>query len=72
MNILVSFGLKLKKIRNSKNLSQEKLAEITGLHRTYISSLERGNRNPTLLTLQALSKSLDVSVSELLEGLGDT
>lgn len=72
MNILVSFGLKLKKIRNSKNLSQEKLAEITGLHRTYISSLERGNRNPTLLTLQALSKSLDVSVSELLEDLGDT
>lgn len=72
MNILASFGLKLKKIRNGKNLSQEKLAEITGLHRTYISSLERGNRNPTLLTLQSLSKALDVSVSELLEGLSDT
>lgn len=72
MNILASFGLKLKKLRNSKNLSQEKLAEITGLHRTYISSLERGNRNPTLLTLQSLSKALDVNVSELLEGLSDT
>lgn len=72
MNILTSFGLKLKKIRNSKDLSQEKLAEITGLHRTYISSLERGNRNPTLLTLQSLSKALDMSVDELIEGLGDT
>ena len=66
MDSLLDFGRCLQLLRCSKNISQEKLAEISGLHRTYISSLERGKRNPTLLTLLAISKALDVSLAELL------
>lgn len=72
MNILVSFGLRLKKLRKSRGFSQEKFAEITGLHRTYISCLERGNKNPTLCTLMSLAKALDISVSELIKDLDET
>ena len=68
--LLFRFGLHLAKIRQQRGLSQEQLAEKSGLHRTYISSLERGKRNPTILTLNALSKALNTSLSHLvtLEG----
>lgn len=71
MNTLTLFGYKLKEFRVRNGFSQEKLAEITGLHRTYISSLERGNRNPTLMTLKCLAKALDITISELTSELDD-
>ncbi len=43
-------------------MSQERLSEVSGLHRTYISSLERGARNPTLATLYVIADALDVGV----------
>ncbi|MEX0903280.1 MAG: helix-turn-helix transcriptional regulator [Pseudohongiellaceae bacterium] len=52
--------------RHDKKLSQEELADLCGLHRTYVGSVERGERNATLSTLETLAAALDVSVIELL------
>jgi len=52
--------------RKSKHLSQEGLADLCNLHRTYIGSVERGERNVTLSTLEALASALGVQVPELL------
>ena len=52
--------------RHAKKLSQEELAELCGLHRTYIGSVERGERNATLSTLETLATALGISVIELL------
>lgn len=52
--------------RHSKNFSQEQLAELSGLHRTYVGSVERGERNVTLSTLEALATALNVTVPHLL------
>ncbi len=52
--------------RKAHGMSQEDLADVCGLHRTYIGSIEREERNCTLSTLEVLSKALEVSVSELL------
>ncbi|MCZ7583879.1 MAG: helix-turn-helix transcriptional regulator [Deltaproteobacteria bacterium] len=56
----------IREFRKSKNISQEKLAEMCGLHRTYIGSVERGERNVTLGTLEILASALGLSVPELL------
>jgi transcriptional regulator with XRE-family HTH domain len=56
----------IKKFRKEKGLSQEELAEQCGLHRTYIGSVERLERNVTLSTLEVLSETLRVTVPELL------
>ena len=52
--------------RIAENISQEELADICNLHRTYIGSVERGERNVTLSTLETLSAALKVSVPQLL------
>jgi transcriptional regulator with XRE-family HTH domain len=67
-------GLELRKIlasniralRRQKNLSQEELADLCGLHRTYVGSIERAERNATLSTLDTLASALKVSVPDLL------
>ena len=69
MDIAGKFGARLKILRKEKGISQEELAEISGLHRTYISSLEQGGRNPTLVTLSTLAIALDMEISELVEGV---
>lgn len=56
----------IKAFRSQKGLSQEDLAELCGLHRTYIGSVERQERNVTLSTLEVLSAALGISVPELL------
>ncbi|MFZ3065462.1 MAG: helix-turn-helix transcriptional regulator [Nitrospirota bacterium] len=67
MNIKKRFGLNLKNLREQKGWSQEKLAEKSGLHRTYISGLERGIRNPTIDILQEVANALGVTPSDLLK-----
>lgn len=56
----------IRSYRNKKNLSQEELADQCSLHRTYVGSVERGERNVTLSTLETLSTALGVSVQRLL------
>lgn len=56
----------LREYRKQKNLSQEQFAAICGLHRTYVGSVERCERNVTLNTLQIFASVLGVSVAELL------
>lgn len=58
-------GKKIKALRNEAGLSQEKMGELTGLDRTYISDIERGVRNPSLKSLQKLATALKVSISDL-------
>jgi transcriptional regulator with XRE-family HTH domain len=56
----------LRALRRSQKLSQEELAELCGLHRTYVGSVERGERNVTLSSLEALARAFNVSVPTLL------
>jgi len=56
----------VRSLRRERGLSQEQLAEDCDLHRTYVGSVERGERNVTLSTLEALAHGLGVSVTELL------
>jgi transcriptional regulator with XRE-family HTH domain len=56
----------IRRLRRKRGLSQEKLSELCGLHRTYVGSVERGERNVTLSTLEAFSDALAVSVPQLL------
>ena len=61
------FGKKVKEIRLEKKLSQGKLAKILGVHPTYISGIERGLRNPSLITLEKIAKALDVKINDLIK-----
>ena len=60
------FAKNLRKKRKEKNLSQEEVADLCELHRTYIGSVERGERNITLSTLERIAKALNIDVCELL------
>jgi transcriptional regulator with XRE-family HTH domain len=60
-------GRNLRSLRQAKGLSQEAFAEEAGLHRTYVSDLERGARNPSLTVIDKLARALDVPAGRLLE-----
>lgn len=66
-SILNFFGKRVREERLKKELSQEKLAELANLHRTYIGMIERGEKNITLENIEKIAKALKVSVSKLLE-----
>lgn len=66
-NILEFFGNNLQKIRKGKHISQEKLAEMAGVHRTYVGMIERAEKNITLRNMERLAKALDVHITELLK-----
>ncbi|SDC27506.1 Helix-turn-helix [Paenibacillus sp. UNCCL117] len=63
MNILSDFGLRLKELRLRSNLSQDMLAARSGLDRTYVGSVERGERNISLKNIELLCNTLDVDIS---------
>lgn len=65
-SLLAAFGAALKAERKRKGLSEEKLGLECDLDRTYVSGLERGVRNPTLLVVERLAEGLKVQPSELL------
>src|SRR5258708_40342087 len=64
-------GMAIKTQRASLGISQEELAYRAGLHRTYISDLERGARNPSIESIEKLAGALQVSVSKLFDSVGD-
>jgi len=66
---LIVLGNRIKELRKQRGFSQEKLAEISGLHRTYISDIERGQRNVSFLNLVKISDALNISVYELFKGI---
>ena len=66
-NEVLQFGKKLRSVRLKKKLSQGDIARILGVHRSYISGLERGRRNPSLVTVHKVAKALGVSADELLK-----
>ena len=59
------FAHKVRTLREQQGLSQEKLAERAGLHRTYIGMVERLERNPSLVCIYKIAKGLGVHVSQL-------
>jgi transcriptional regulator with XRE-family HTH domain len=67
--IAVAFGQKVREARLAANLTQETLAEATGMHPTFISNVERGYRVPSVPTLLRLAAGLGVSPSELVDEL---
>lgn len=67
MDIRRRVGLNLKKYRLAAGFSQEGLAHECGLHRTYVSGVERGVRNPTVVVLERLAAPLAVPVWKLLQ-----
>jgi transcriptional regulator with XRE-family HTH domain len=64
----LAFGLRVRDLRLVRGLSQEELADSAGIHRTYVSSLERGQRNVGLDNILALAAALQVPPSELFPG----
>lgn len=68
-DLLREFGDRLRTARRQAGLSQEALAHEAGLHRTYIGSVERGERNIALLNILTLATVLDTDASTLLNGL---
>lgn len=56
----------IRRRRHERSLSQEELADICGLHRTYVGSVERGERNVTISSLELLARALGVSAADLL------
>jgi len=67
MDIRELVGLNIRRLRKEKGWSQEDLAFEIGLHRTYISGVERGIRNPTVVILDKIARKLEVEAADLLE-----
>ena len=66
---LTKLGINIKSLRLESGWTQEKLAEKTGLHRTYISGVERGDRNISFINILKLSRALDVAISRLFDDI---
>lgn len=68
-NINNVFGKRIAKLRKTQEISQEELAFRCSIHRTYIGALERGEKSPTLNTIEKLAKGLNASMVELFKDL---
>ena len=67
MDVRRRVGLNVKKYRGERGLSQEELAFESGLHRTYVSGVERGVRNPTVVILEKIAEALGIDPGRLIE-----
>jgi transcriptional regulator with XRE-family HTH domain len=68
----VAFGLTVKRLRLRKGLSQEQLADLAGIHRTYVGDVERGTRNIALVNMTRLARALEISLSRIIEQMEGT
>jgi transcriptional regulator with XRE-family HTH domain len=66
---LIKLGLRVRELRMLKGFSQEHLAELAGLHRTYIGGIERGEINVAFVNIVRLAKALEVPLSDLMKGV---
>ena len=66
---LQAMGQRIRALRTRKGWSQEQLADRSGLHRTYISSVEQGKRNLAALNLRGLARAFGISLSKLFAGI---
>ena len=66
---LREFGQCVRKLREAKEWTQEELAERSGLHRTYIGSIERGERNLALLNIRRVASAFGLTLSEFLDDI---
>ena len=71
MNMRKLVGRNVKRVRQEKGLTQEQLAELSGFSQQYISGLEQGRRNPTVVSLYELATALGVSHMELMRSAED-
>ena len=67
-DLLKNLGRQLRALREQTGKSQDTLANDSGLHRTYIGAVERGERNPTILTLSRYAAGLGLTVADLVDG----
>ena len=66
MRLQERVGLNIQELRRAKKLSQEELADMCNIHQTYLSGVETGRRNPSLLVLERIANALDVDPEELI------
>lgn len=69
-DILKSFGSRLRELRKARGYSQEGFAAHCDLDRTYVGGIERGERNLSLRNIELIATALDMSISELMAGIG--
>ena len=67
--ILAALGQRVRELRKKKGFSQEAFADVTGVHRTWMGAVERGERNLSFHNLVLISKALGITLSQLLSGL---
>lgn len=67
MDIKKDFGKRLMQLRKERKISQETLAELSGLNRPYISGIEQGKRNVSLEVIEKLAQALELKITELFE-----
>ena len=68
-NVTVELGRRVRALRQKRGLSQERLGELAHVHRTYVGSLERGERNVALINIVRLAEALEVDPAELVKGM---
>ena len=67
MDIKKDFGKRLMQLRKERKISQETLAELSGLNRPYISGIEQGKRNVSLEVMESLAKALEIKIKDFFE-----
>jgi transcriptional regulator with XRE-family HTH domain len=65
MDVRARVGLNLQRLRREKGLSQEELADRAEIHQTYLSGVERGRRNPTVVVLQRIAEALGADIEDI-------
>jgi transcriptional regulator with XRE-family HTH domain len=65
--ISIKFGEKVRELRTKKGFSQEELAHIADVHRTYIGMVERAEKNITLVNVEKIANALEITISDLLK-----
>ena len=67
MDIRTRLGRNVRRLREAKGWSQEDYADRAGIHRTYVSDIERGRRNPTITVVEKLARPFGVTAGQLLD-----